>query len=358
MAFLLGVWCGFGLYLDSMFVVTLAGLVPTALMVGAFSRAGWERLVIVIAFMTGLLIGASPREVGRRVDSHNPYDEQFGLMTRPDVLLDHFSILFRECLPRLASGRTLPGLASDPDPSSLGQPSGGRRTVEPGATAAAATGFAFVLWFGAAASLLAGVFGGHDRASRAVAGGLALSAAFTLAAFVVNRNIFNSDNYRYLVTLLVPASVGFGWAGDRLSRRGSGGRMLAWGFALAFGLVMSADLVRWYQGFGWIDGRGMPVRKAVEDPALAWLTGHPEVGWIEGGYWDVYRLSFLTGGRVRGKPYPVYPDRFPTWTAAKGSRAALLARTSPEGNYFREVAERNGGRVSARMRGLTAVVLP
>ncbi len=32
---------------------------------------------------------------------------------------------------------------------------------------------------------------------------------------------------------------------------------------------------------------------------------------IFGDYWDVYRLSFLTGGRVAGVPLPVYPDRFP-----------------------------------------------
>ncbi len=42
--------------------------------------------------------------------------------------------------------------------------------------------------------------------------GLAVSALATLAGFVVNRNIFNSDNYRYLVTLLVPwCSSGLSW---------------------------------------------------------------------------------------------------------------------------------------------------
>ena len=38
---------------------------------------------------------------------------------------------------------------------------------------------------------------------------------------------------------------------------------------------------------------------------------HPEVTSIQGDYWDVYRLSFLTGGRVRGMPFPEYPERFP-----------------------------------------------
>ena len=31
-----------------------------------------------------------------------------------------------------------------------------------------------------------------------------------VAAFLVNRNIFNSDNYRYLIFLLTPWSLGFG----------------------------------------------------------------------------------------------------------------------------------------------------
>ena len=37
-----------------------------------------------------------------------------------------------------------------------------------------------------------------------------LSALLIVAAFLVNRNIFNSDNYRYLIYLLTPWSLGFG----------------------------------------------------------------------------------------------------------------------------------------------------
>ena len=36
------------------------------------------------------------------------------------------------------------------------------------------------------------------------------SALLIVAAFLVNRNIYNSDNYRYLIFLLTPWALGFG----------------------------------------------------------------------------------------------------------------------------------------------------
>ena len=120
---------------------------------------------------------------------------------------------------------------------------------------------------------------------------------------------------------------------------------------------MTLDTARWYAQFGWIDERGRPVRTAPRDPALAWLVAHPEVGRISGGYWDVYRLSFLTGGRVRGVPYPVYPDRFPEWSRP-GHPEVVIVRPSPEGNHFRDDALRDGGRVLHGERGLTIVSWP
>src|SRR5262249_46198496 len=173
----------------------------------------------------------------------------------------------------------------------------------------------------------------------------------TLGGFVANRNIFNADNYRYLVGLLVPWSLGFGLAADRLARRGGAGRLAAAGFVVLLAVGMTADLGRWYARFGWVDGRGVPVRKPVDDPALAWLDAHREVAWISGGYWDVYRLAFLTGGRVRGAPFPVYPNRFPDWRPAPGARAVTLIRPTPEGGLFREKAEAGGEREVFRARG-------
>jgi hypothetical protein len=57
--------------------------------------------------------------------------------------------------------------------------------------------------------------------------------------------------------------------------------------ALVLAGLMSLDVARWYAQCGWVDARGSPVRKAVDDPALAWLGAHPAVRDLSGGYWDV-----------------------------------------------------------------------
>ena len=74
----LGLWCGLGLYLDSMFLITLAGLVPAA-------SLGWWASGPIVArarvrrwsSRSPSLAGAWPREVGRRVEPHDAYREQF-----------------------------------------------------------------------------------------------------------------------------------------------------------------------------------------------------------------------------------------------------------------------------------------
>ncbi len=196
-----------------------------------------------------------------------------------------------------------------------------------------------------------------DAAANAVRWGLLGSAAVVVAGFVANLNIFNSDNYRYLVTLLVPWSVGFGLAMRGLSRRGPGGLAAAAVGCLVLALLMTLDTARWYARFGWIDARGRPVLSARHDPALAWLERHREVDRVFGGYWDVYRLAFLTGGRVRGVPYPIYPDRYPEWSRG-GHPEVVVVRPQPPDAPFRDAALGAGGRVLHRERGLTIVSWP
>jgi hypothetical protein len=87
-------------------------------------------------------------------------------------------------------------------------------------------------------------------------------------------------------------------------------------------------------------------------------VANPDVRWIEGGYWDVYRLSFLTGGRVRGEPFAGYPNRFPEWQPAPGEKRAVLVRPTLEGRIAREAAIRSGFRTGLRSRGLTILVTP
>lgn len=357
-AFGLGLWCGFGLYLDSMFAVTLVGLIPAAVVGRPIAELRTDGLPAFGLLLLGLLIGIAPKELGRRVDPHNPYGDQFTLATRPEVLREHATLLIQECLPRLAAGHVLPSLRTDPDPLNLGQPSTLRSRPNAGVLAATTTGLGLTLWAAAALALILTTFRDPDRCGRVVAFGLAVSTLATLAGFVLNRNIFNSDNYRYLVPLLVQASIGAGLALSAVWRSGAGGRVLAGLFGLAFAGGMTADLADWYSRFGWVNAQGLPVRKPVDDPALAWLASNRDVGWIEGGYWDVYQLSFQTSGRVRGRPYPVFPDRFPDWGPAAGRRRAVIARNDESGRVFAAKALKSGGKVALQSRGLTIVVLP
>ena len=52
----------------------------------------------------------------------------------------------------------------------------------------------------------------------------------------------------------------------------------------------------------------------------------PDVTHIFGDYWDVYRMSFLSGKKIDGIPYPMYPNRFPGWSRGLGpAEGKLLA---------------------------------
>ncbi len=177
---------------------------------------------------------------------------------------------------------------------------------------------------------------------------------------MTNWNIYNSDNYRYLVTLLVPWALGFGLAMERLARRGRGGLAAAWLCALVLAGLMTYDSARWYARFGWIDARGRPVRVAAVDPALEWLDAHPEVKAVTGDYWDVYRLAFLTEGRVRGVPLPVFPDRFPEWSRnlRAGRPEVLVVRATREGFSALQSARAAGGRSLFQARGVSIVSWP
>ena len=214
---------------------------------------------------------------------------------------------------------------------------GSLRSLDPGSdpVAYAATAVSLGLFLVAMGALIRS--GGRSKeqhapadeqiAEAAVRWGLLLSSGAVLAGFILNRNIFNSDNYRYLVYLLTPWSIGFGLAMDGLARRGWRGKLGAAALAAALALLMTLDLAHYYRRYGWIEPTVRPVRRPLRDPVLAWLGEHPEVTGLIGNYWDVYRLTFLTGGRVEGVPYPNYPNRFPEWSRdMPGGRPGLRDR--------------------------------
>jgi len=354
----LGLWCGFGLYLDSMVALTVIGLVAAG--VCGWLSAGLPRrgLAAGAVFVLVMLLGALPRPVGAWVDPHDAYRGQFALTSNPDQAVAHARLLACDCLPRLLAGYSIPGLLSEPDPATLAGPGDPRRRAPTGfdPAALAAVVMAVPLAAAALAALSWNAVAGASESGRAVAVGLLVSGSANLAGFLAIGNVTNSDNYRYLVGLLVPWSVGLGLAAEAFWRR----RPVAAGLvALSYALVMTWSVGGWYARLGWVDGRGLPVRKPVDDPALAWLTAQPGVTWVEGGYWDVYRLVFLSGGRVHGRPFPVYPDRFPEWRpGGPPSSRVTLIRPTPEGRTFQAQALRQGAAVVYRTPGLAVLAHP
>lgn len=112
--------------------------------------------------------------------------------------------------------------------------------------------------------------------------------------------------------------------------------------ALIIAGLFTLDAAAWYRRLGWLDGGVVPIVKPLDDPILAWIEAHREVDRLYGEYWDVYRLSFLTGGRVEGVPSGHYPDRFARGSA--GHPGTLIARGTPVGAEIRARALREGGR--------------
>jgi hypothetical protein len=329
-----------------------------------------------VLFLAALAIGDIPEQWGRRVDRHDAYAEQFQSIFRPAGLSRHGSIdwgtaallgrehariLALECLPRLLAGHILPGFGSEPRPDAFGRRPAGRRAAAADWIGIGTTTLSLAIFSMGAISLVAWR---PDSAvplpTAAVRLALIGTSAVLIGAFLVNLNIYNSDNYRYLVVVFPAGAIGVGMALGQLTARGRTGWALAVALASAFGVLTTLDTLRWYQRFGWVDGAGRPVRLSVRDPVLDWLAVHPEVGAIFGSYWDVYRLSFLTGGRVRGVPFPTYPDRFPEWGRELPDHRPriLIARTTGEGRYYREFAVHGGGKELYRTAHVSILLWP
>jgi hypothetical protein len=343
-----------------------------ALIAGGFGASrvssGVARL---LAFAIGGLVGYFPHVVAVRSDGYDAYKQSFATILGDEdkgidwpkagaMAQEHLSLLGRECLPRLVGGHRLPGFQSEPSLDAIRGRARWRDPSDPGVLPIGATVLGHLVALAGWTALL--VLPGRPRgpASSLVRGGLIASSLAVVAGFIINLNIYNSDNYRYLVFLLVPTSVGFGLLGEAIARRGRGGRLVLGLGTLVFAGFMTLDTARWYRGYGWLDAAFVPVRRPLADPLLDWLRQHPESTRIYGGYWDVYRLAFLTGGRVRGTPYPNYPDRFPRFSDRLPAHRPrlLMARTDDIGRFNRILALREGGTVLAEGPGYAIIDWP
>ena len=355
----MGLWCGFGFYLDRMFLATLLAAGPIAAL-AALSRSGFARkLVALVALIVGFLVGVAPREIGSRADPYDAYPGQFGTILEPEtrgplagkivvarlrvLLAEHARLLGVECLPRLVAGHRLTSLElpTETEPSSLP-----RSKPKPSrAISAASVAIALPLFAASIFALLLRFDPERGASSWLIRWALLTSSAVVTAGFLLSTNIYNSDNYRYLVYWLVPGAIGFGRLVDWTSSRGIGGRVVSVTASIALATAVTTDVAQWYRGLGWVDDQLLPVRRPLDDPALEALRKNPEVEAFYGGYWDVYRLQFLLGGRPQGVPYPVYPDRFDAVKTFPGRRpSTLVARRNDLNGFYHRLAAAEGSR--------------
>lgn len=377
-AFILGLWAGVGLYVDNISLLALLAIAPSLAYVATAHRntrsasSVWGDILLSIVGLAplvlaaaGTLLGYQLQVIGERADPHNPYGAQFESILRAEsnhqrdwnaiktMAQEHVRLLFAECFPRLISGHKLPGLQTDPTPETFRGRVAPRDPPQWEAIPIATTIVTLGLAAGALWTLIVrrqpavcSESPSQSLARRAVVAALVLFLALYSGAFLMNRNIYNSDNYRYLVVLIIPLAIGSGLLLERLSARGRAAHWATLTAIVVFGALVTLDTARWYQRFGWVDSRGVPVHVAAPDPAVAWLEAHPEIDSIFGNYWDVYRLSFLTGGRVTGVPYRNYPDRFGIADKfPKGRPRFMLGGRDRMGAFYRQLALSEGGQV-------------
>jgi hypothetical protein len=109
------------------------------------------------------------------------------------------------------------------------------------------------------------------------------------------------------------------------------------------GAGMTASTFRWYRDTRhYVDAKGIPVKIEQQPWSELLVRGRhvpagrrgegfakfdvpSDVTHIFGGYWDVYRMAFLSQGQVCGIPFPTYPNRFRGWSRGLGpGRGKLL----------------------------------
>lgn len=364
-AFGVGLVCGLGFFIDSMAIFTAVG-VGVGMLVSQ-GRAGAAIVGRWVApLLLGIFLGMTPRVVGTWVDPYDAYGAQFVSILRPinpadgdrswgqaaTLAVEHARILTMECLPRLIAGHRAPGFQPDPvvgvgvGGAGVG---GGVGYALDAATTALALGLFGVALIALAVRMLPRP--GADPIASALAWAVMTSSGLIVFAFIVNRNIFNSDNYRYLVFLLLPWSLGVGLLTSGIARPG-----LRFALILVLALMMTLDTIRWYNQRGWLRGLSVaPV--ARRDPMLGWLSAHPEVESLRGPYWDVYRLAFLLDRPLRVVPRAGEPNRFPEW-GRRGEPRYEFMRPDPEGLARLNRALEAGATELHRTRGLVIVEWP
>ncbi len=350
---ILGIWCGLGLYLDPMFLFTLAGLASAAAVAwwaGGRSRRG---LSLVVLFLAGVALGIVPREIGRLVDPYDCYPAQFELTLEPRAVLEHWRLLTFRALPRLISGIELPGLGWVTEnpfsaiPYVVSLSGRGPRAPGPFAVGSELLSIGLMVFFAVCVSrVIREAIRPRDSAGALAARAATVSALLIIPAFLFNKNVYNSDNYRYLVYLLTPWTMGFGlWFRD-LAGRGTARAIVAIALASIFVELATSGLFHWYRDVrAYLDQAGRPIvmdhsswmelelwnprDRRQRSVSFSDYSIPADATHVMGSYWDVYLIAFLSAGRMTGVPFPMYPNRFPGWSRGLAPGQGKLIVFSP-----------------------------
>jgi hypothetical protein len=312
---LFGLFCGLGLWVDSIFLLGLAGLFAASLAESWKNRRSITlktRLLQAFSFSAMLPAGMLLTSLG---DGENSYGSQFELSRDANSIIEHTRILVMDCLPRLFFGRSAQGLDQINWPD---QPFKNENHLT------------FIL-IAFALSIAAIILKIRSRSNQRVLNnslkhslwlGFATLLILNLIAFVLNKNIFNSDNYRYLV-LLLPI-FGVSVASIAADGRFQLTRRL---ILVVFSVLLGNDVYNWQIHASLRESqsdalqqeqkkkdriqtsRAMPLEDIFVTPG----NGLPPIvnGTFEADYWVVYKSIYLFRLPLNsGRPFGFYPDRF------------------------------------------------
>ncbi len=315
-----GMICAIAFYSDRIFVLGLASIgIATLTAIPKFRTTvpGSIRKKQAAMFLFSLA-GHSLVFLDLAISGGQAYTEQFAITTAPAAIFEHLRLLILECLPRLLFGRILPDGST------------GVTFTHPGAISKdLIAGKTPIIWILPVIAVVAIIIRRISKCEIDPASepgnekvlpwlgpmriGLWSTTLLTILAFVLNRNIYNADNYRYLVLLL----PGLGMAVARISAAGSR-QSLRRGLVIAFASLLTIDTFVWQSNVGFRSGL-MPARTdesktlAVPVDLVDILKTNPPVvsADFEADYWEVYRALYIADlPKDRGQPFGFFPNRF------------------------------------------------
>ena len=306
-----GLFCSLGLWVDSIFLLSLPAL-GVASLAEAWARRDTikiqARIKQALVFIAMLPIGPGLLKLG---DGVNVYGAQFELTHDTAVLKQHARLLVLECLPRLVFGRTL----------KMGSPEIALTHQKPADYLSPTAAGAFV-WISifiviSLFILVDKIDSPTKRPINAASWSMSLWLGqitiflLNIIAFKFNKNIYNADNYRYLVLLLPTVGLLCGLLAT------TGRHVFLRRLLLAtLATFMSTDVILWQSQNSL---RPSPFQSSKLSPGpetngLVTLLKNPDSpinGTFEADYWEVYRSLYLARRPVTlGRPFGFFPNRF------------------------------------------------